>query len=348
MKNKTMRMAAWLMILVTVAAVAFASNPDRVGTSGAQELSIPVGARGIAIGGSYMVFATGADAIYYNPAGLASQTASVEALVSSMNYIADIGVMYGALGVKAGDFGTLGFSIKSVNFGSIPVTTVDFPDGNGEVYSPTYITLSGTFAKALTDRISFGFTVSLVSERILQMSANGVAFNAGLQYHNLAVQGLDLAVAVKNIGPLMTFTGSDLLTTASAATGQRGSQNYSVNAASFDLPSLMEIGVSYTRKFDETNAISLGGLFRNNNYLEDEYNVGAEYAFSNTFFLRGGYTFSPQASNDPTGAGSYLYDYTFGAGIHYPVGDVDLSLDYAYRHLKYFTPSNVISLRVAF
>ncbi len=348
MKKKTVRMAAWLMILVTVAAVAFASNPDRTGTAGATELTIPVGARGIAIGGSYMVFATGADAIYYNPAGLATMNPSVEALVSSMNYIADIGVIYGALGVKAGDFGNLGFSIKSINFGNIPVTTVDFPDGNGSMYSPTYVTLTGTYAKALTDRISFGFSVSLVSERILEMSANGVSFNAGIQYHNLALQGLDLAVTLKNVGPSMTFSGSDLLTTATSTTGLRGAQYYSINAASFDLPSLMEIGLSYTRKFGDANVVSIAGLFRNNNYQDDEYNVGAEYGFENNFFLRGGYTFAPQAATDLAGANSYLYDYSFGAGIHYPVGDVDLSLDYAYRHLKYFTPSNVISLRIGF
>jgi hypothetical protein len=295
-----------------------------------------------------MAFATGADAIYYNPAGLALQTSSVEALVSSMNYIADIGVVYGALGVKTGDFGTLGFNIKSINFGNIPVTTTDFPDGNGQAYSPTYITMGVTYAKALTDRIAFGFTASLVTERILEMSASGVAFNIGIQYHNLAVQGLDLGVAVKNIGPSMTFSGSNLLTSATSGTGQRGSQLYTLNAASFDLPSLMEIGISYTRKFGDMNVLSIGGMFRNNNYLEDEYNAGAEYAFNGTFFLRGGYTFSPQSATDAAGANSYIYDYSFGAGVHYPVGDVDLSLDYAYRHLKYFTPSSAISLRIGF
>lgn len=341
-------MAAWLMILVTVATVAFAANPNRVGTAGAQELLIPVGARGIAFGGSYMVLATGVDAIYYNPAGLALQSNSVEALVSNMNYIADIGVVYGAVGVKAGEFGSIGFSLKSINFGNIPVTTVDFPDGNGQQYSPTYITLSGTYSKALTDRIAFGFTASLVSERIMEMSAGGVAFNFGIQYHNLAVQGLDLGVVIKNVGPSMTFTGSNLLVPATSQTGQRGSQTFSLNAASFDLPSLMEIGIAYTRKLDEKNAVSVGGLFRNNNYLDDEYNLGAEYGFNNIFFLRGGYTFSPQATKDPTGTSSYLYDYTFGAGVHYPVGDVDLSLDYAYRHLRYFTGNNVIALRLGF
>jgi len=62
MKNKTLCVAAWTMILLTIATVAFAANPDRVGTAGAQELLIPVGARGIAFGGSYMVLATGVDA----------------------------------------------------------------------------------------------------------------------------------------------------------------------------------------------------------------------------------------------------------------------------------------------
>jgi hypothetical protein len=348
MKKKTMRVAAWLMIFVSVTTVAFASNPNRVGTAGAQELLLPVGARGVAIGGSYAVFAAGAEAMYYNPAGLALQPGSVEAMVSSMNYIADISVVYGALGIKAGDFGNIGFSMKSINFGSIQQTTTDFPDGNGQTYSPTFITVTGAYAKALTDRISVGFSASLVSERILELSTSGVVFDFGIQYHNLAVEGLNIAVAVKNIGPSMTYNGSNLLTTATTSTGQRGSQNLSINSASFDMPSSLEIGVGYTRKLDDKNSLTVSGLFRNNNYLDDEYNAGAEYIFNDLFFLRGGYTFSPQAAKDPTGASSYIYDYSLGAGVHYGVGDVDLTLDYAYRHVKYFTGNNVISLRIGF
>ncbi|HUI08777.1 MAG TPA: PorV/PorQ family protein [Bacteroidota bacterium] len=348
MTQRTLRIAAWMMILAIVAPVAFASNPDRTGTAGATELTIPVGGRGVALGGSYMVFASGVDALYYNPAGLSGQTNGVEAEVSSMNYIADIGVVYGALGVKTGDFGNLGFSIKAINFGSIVQTTDDFPDGNGQTYSPTFITMGVTYSKALTDRIAFGFTANLVTERILEMSASGASFDIGLQYKNLGVQGLDLAVAVKNIGPSMTFAGSNLLTTATSATGNRGAQNYSINAASFDLPSLMEIGLVYTKKFGEANAVTIGGMFRNNNYLDDEYNLGGEYGFNNNFFIRGGYTFSPQAATDLAGASSYIYDYSLGVGVHYPVGDVDLTLDYGYRHQKYFTGSNVISLKIGF
>ena len=348
MKSTTMKLVVVLVLLAAFACVAGAANKDRIGTAGAQELLLPVGARGLAIGGSYMTYAQGVDAIYYNPAGLASITNSVEALLSSMNYIADIGVVNGALGVKAGEFGVLGVSIRSLSFGQIPVTTIDFPDGNGAHYSPTYITLGATYAKTLTDRISVGFTTSVISEKILDVSASGVCFDFGIQYHNLAVQGLNLAVAVKNVGPSMTFSGSGLLVQAQAGSGLRPSTLYSVNSAAFELPSLMEIGVSYSRKFDEKNSLMVGGLFRNNNYLDDEYNLGAEYAFNDLFFVRGGYTFSPQADKDPTGTNSYIYDYTVGAGVHYPVGDVDLTFDYAFRHTKYFAGNNVIAIKLGF
>ena len=348
MKNAITRLAVCLVLVAGITANADAANKDRIGTAAAQELLIPVGARGLAVGGSYMVFATGVDAIYYNPAGLSDQTSSVEALASSMNYIADIGVVYGALGIKAGDLGTLGFSLKSINFGDIPVTTTEFPDGNGQSFSPTYITVGATYAKALTDRISVGVTASLVTERIQDVSATGAAFNFGIQYHNLGVEGLDLALAVKNIGPNMSFAGSSLLVTANATTGLRGNQFYSINAASSEMPSLMEIGLAYRKKLDDMNSVNIGGLFRNNNYQDDEYNFGGEYIFNDLFFLRGGYTFAPQADKDPTGANSYLYDYTVGAGVHYPLEGLDLSLDYAYRHMKYFTGNNIITVKIGF
>ena len=348
MKNTCMRAAMCLVLLAGVALNATAANKSRIGTAGAQELLIPVGARTIAIGGSSMVFATGAEAIYWNPAGLGRMTGGVDVMLSSMNYIADIGVVYGAVGVKAGEFGALGFSIKSINFGKIPVTTSSFPDGTGEQYSPTYITLGATYAKAITDRIAVGVTANMVTERIMSLSSTGVAFDFGIQYQNLGLAGLNLGVAVKNVGAGMQFSGSNLLVVAEAGGALRGTQTYAVQAASSDLPSSLEIGIGYTRKLDEKNAVLVGGMFRNNNYQDDEYNLGAEYGFNNLIFIRGGYTFAPEATKDVDGKNGYIYDYTVGAGLHYLVGDLDLSFDYAFRHMKYFDGNNIVTLRVGF
>ena len=344
MKNTLMRSVLCLLLAVCVVAVADAGNQSRIGTAGAQELLIPVGARGIAIGGSNMIFSSGVDALYWNPAGLGRMTNSVEFMMSSMSYIADINVVYGAIGVQAGEFGTLGFTVKSIGFGKIPVTTANFPDGTGEEYSPTFLTMGATFAKSITDRISVGVTANLVSERLLDLSATGFAFNFGIQYQNLGTPGLDLGITMKNVGTNMQFSGANLLQRAEAATGLRGTQFYNVEAASNSMPSSLEIGIGYTHKIDEQNSARLGGMFRSNNYLEDEYNLGAEYSFDNLFFVRGGYTLPGQSTKDALGQREYIYDFTLGAGLHYNAGGVDLSFDYAYRHMKYFDASNVITI----
>jgi len=342
------RYSVVMMILISLLALsAFAGNNTRTGTAGATELLIPVGAQGIALGQENLIFASGSEALYWNPAGLSRMDRDVEALFSQMSYIADISIGYGALGVKT-DFGTLGFSLKSIAFGDIPVTTESFPDGNGQTYSPTFVTLGGTYSKLLTDRISVGVTANLISERIMSTSASGVGFNVGIQYFGLGVPGLDLGIAVKNIGPDMTYDGSDLLRIATAQQGLRGAENYKVSAASFQLPSDIEIGIGYQRQIDENFSFRVGGNFQNNNSSDDVYGLGGELSYMNIVALRGSYLTAPQAADDPTGQASFLYDFALGVGLHHDVGGVDISFDYAYRHLKLMSSNNAISIKLGF
>jgi hypothetical protein len=349
MTHNAKKAAVCLVLLFCILSIStLAANKDRIGTAGAQELLIPVGARGVALGLSGSLFIKGVDAIYWNPAGLSRMDNAVQAEFSQMSYIADINVSYGAIGVAAGDFGYLGFSLKSLSFGDIPVTTTTYPDGTGDVYSPTFMTLGATYSRALTDRISVGVTADMVTEKILQMSATGLSFDVGIQYRDLALRGLQLAVAVKHIGPNMTFAGSNAYVTADASGSLRGSNPYVVQMASFDLPSNLEIGLGYTPKLDDVNSLSVGGTFINNNYLQDEYSLGAEYAYKNIFFVRGAYTFSPQTDKDVTGAQSYIYNWSAGAGVRYDVGGLDLRFDYGFRNVKYFSGNHVFTFMVGF
>jgi len=350
MTNNVLRSVICLVLLLGVLSMtAIGANKNRIGTSGAQELLIPVGARGVALGFSGSLFIKGLDAIYWNPAGLSRMENGVEVMFSQMSYIADIGVSYGAVGVKVGDFGHLGFTLKSLSFGDIPETTELYPDGTGATYSPAFLTLGVTYSKMLTDRISVGVSGYLLSEKILDVSATGMCFDIGVQYQNLGVQGLALGVAVKNVGPNMKFDGSGTYKTATADDGSiRGSQTLKTELASFEMPSNLEITLGYTPRLDENNGLAVSAAFRNNNYTEDEYNLGAEYGFMNTVFLRGGYTFSPQTDNDITDSRGYIYDWSLGLGFHYNAGGVDLSFDYAYRMVKYFDGDQVVTLKVGF
>jgi len=342
------RLACVFVLTSLLFVAAFAGNTDRTGTAGAQELLIPTGASGIALGGSNIALASGVDAIFWNPAGLSRGTFNTEAFFSHMSYIADIGVDYGAVGVTFPSIGTFAASFKSLAFGNIPVTTEDNPDGTGATFSPTYIVGGLTYSRVLSDRISVGATFNLVDESIMSTSATGFALDAGVEYNGLIVPELKLGVAIKNLGPNMTYTGSNLLRQGSTVGDIRGTQWYAVEAASFELPSQMDVALAYDKKLGDMNDVTVYGDFENNNYSADVYKFGLQYGFENMLFVRGGYNWAPSAPKDQTGQTSQIFDWTLGAGINYNLGDVNFTLDYAYEHVLLLTSINVFTVRLGF
>jgi hypothetical protein len=350
MKVIMKRSAFVLAILLLCALSVLAGNKNRIATAGAQELLIPVGARGIAMGGSTLASITGVEAIFYNPAGVARSLSDVDASFSTMSYIGDINVSYAAVAVKAGSIGTIGLSLKSLGFGDIPVTTEFFPDGTGEMYSPSFVNIGLTYSNLVSDRVSVGTTATVVSEKIMSTSASGLAFNVGIQYAGLGLPGLSLGVAIKNVGTQMKFEGSNLLHQGTINDAERNANpnSYTVNTTAFDLPTSIEIGLAYAYKVNDKNILTVAGNFQNNNFADDEYKVGAEYMFENMLFVRGGYSFAPQADNDPTGVTSYIFGYTFGAGVAIDLGGLEARVDYGYRYVKYFEGKNVFTVSLGF
>ena len=332
------------VLLVFFGEIAYAGRGDKVGTTAAPELLIPVGGREIGLGGSSLSTTSGIEAIYWNPAGVARTSFGTEALFSYMTYIADIGIEYAAVTSSFSGFGTVGLSIKSLSFGNIEITTEDAPDGTGQTFSPSYLTIGLTYSRSLTDRISVGVTTKLISERIDRVSASGFAFDAGIQYSGFAnISGLSIGVAVKNLGSPMQFGGSGLLREATVANSRRPASNYNIQASSDELPSVIELGVGYQYLFEEKNTLSFSTLFQNNNFSDDEYKLGLEYGYDNTFFVRGGYNLSEQTVQD-----SYIFGATFGAGVHHDFSGLDLTIDYAYSDVKFFPSSHTMSLKLGF
>ena len=345
MSYKFTRIIKISMLSLLMMAEVFASGGKRNGTAGAQELLIPVGARGLAFSGSYISGISGVDAIYYNPAGLSASQNSTEALFTYMNYIADIGISYAAIGVNFEGFGALGFSVKSLDFGDIPVTTTENPYGTGATFSPTYVTLGLTYSNSLTDRIRVGVNVNLITEKIVRTSASGVSLDIGVQYNGIAeIEGLNLGVVLKNFGPQMSFNGPDLLRNAVDESGNRGTQKYQIDAAGFELPSQLELGVSYERRFSSDYKATIITSFQNNNFANDEYRAAAEFSFKDMFAVRGGYAYQPDAAGNEEEA---IFGPTFGAGINLHSG-IDVTVDYAYRWARYFDANHMFTVKLGF
>jgi hypothetical protein len=334
-----------LLLVAAMATQAYAGAGNRAGTGGAAELLIPVGTRDIALAGSTISTTSGVEALFWNPAGAAKLSNSVGLYFSHMSYIADIGVDYGAVSANFEGLGVLSLTVKSLSFGDIPVTTTTTPDGTGETFSPQFFTAGVTYSRQISDRIAVGLTANFITERMADVSANGVAFNVGVIYDNLgSLNGLSLGVAVKNIGPQMKFDGPALYNLATVGTQSRPPTYYKIDAAAFELPSTVEFGVGYKRQFEGDNTVLLSSTFQNNNFSDDEYKVGLEYAYQDLFFVRGGYNFSQKSSDES----KYIFGGSFGAGVHYLVGSIDLTFDYAFRAVALFDNNNVISLKLGF
>ena len=322
----------------------FAGGGRRNGTAGAQELLIPVGARGLAFNGAYIAGLEGIEAIYYNPAGVGFSKMGTEAMFSHMTYIADIGVSFAAVTSNFEGFGTLGFSVKTLEFGDIPVTTEESPYGTGSTFSPTFVTLGLTYANSLTDRIRVGVNVNVVTEKIVRTSATGISFDVGVQYNSIAeVEGLKMGVVLKNFGPQMKFDGPDLVRKAIDPNSVRGEQFYMIDAASFELPSQLELGLAYEKRFAQDYKLIFATSFQNNNFANDEYKLAGEFAFQDMFFLRGGYSYAPEASNDE----ETIFGPTFGAGFNVNAG-IDITVDYAYRWARYFDANHMFAFKLGF
>lgn len=333
MRRRGLFYLALLLVFVLIGSTVYAGDESRTGTAGAMELLIPVGARSAALSGSTIASSSGADAIFWNPAGIC-RLEGTDVLFNSMSYIADIKVNYFAIASNFGGTGTVGVSLKTLNFGDIPITTVNLPEGTGGTYSPNYITFGLSYSNKFTDRIFGGFSVKYISEKIVETNATGIALDIGIQYFSSV--GLKLGVVLKNVGPQMQFAGQDgayyvLLPDQETGSAQRA---LTLEKAGFELPSTLEFGVGYDLNLPgKIGVLSINGAFQNSNFGDDEYRLGLEYAWNNILFLRGGIMQTQNQDNN-------IYGPTFGIGINIPLGGTSIMFDYSYREVKYFVGGN--------
>ena len=334
--------------LLAQAVTAQAGGLDRLGTSGAQELRIPVGAASIATGGSTVALGDGLRNVYWNPASLAGTDQS-EGMVSYSSYIGETKVNYGGISTHLGSQGQIGLTVKILNIGDIIVTTEDAPEGTGEVLNPNFGVFGITYARRMTDRVHLGFTGAYVSEKVADVSASGLAMDLGVQY-DTGWRGLRFGFAMKNIGPSMRFQGANLEQRGVLPGDDPSASGHvlQLQAASFEIPSYLQIGVCYDIPMGGDHRASLFGAFQGNNFSTDEYRLGAEVPIGNILALRGGFV-GQLPIKEADRQENYLYSFSYGAGFNFKMGDRPFALDWAGTHVgDFFDDTQQVSLHIAF
>ncbi|GEM_PF-34022 len=337
------------LLLAAFQQSALGGGGNRRGTAAADQLLVPVGAQGIALGSSAIAGLSGASAIFYNPAGLAAMQGAVDVRFSHMTGFDKDGISHVAVGAEFSGFGHIGLAIKSFAFADIPYTDERNPDGTGAVFTPTFVDVGLTYARALTDRIRAGLTAHLVSEELNRASAIGVAFDVGVQYHGLAeVKGLQLGVALKHIGSSMQYDGPGLYRNVNEIGSDREGQLLKIEAAGFQMPTSIEIGLGYELIPAPDHMITFMSSFENNNFLADQYRLGFEYGFRDLLKLRGSWVVAGDDAEDALGESAYLFGPALGIGVRQKAIGMTFDFDYAYRHAKTFSGSHAFTLGILF
>ncbi len=180
-----------------------------------------------------------------------------------------------------------------MNYGDIPITTVENPEGNIGFFSPRTNVFNIGYARAFSSSISGGINFKVISENISNLKATGIAIDAGIRYVAGEQEQVKFGITLKNVGPVMKYKGDGLAQQAAyVSTGFIASLEE--RSSAFEMPSLLSIGGSYDFIFNESNKLNLGLGFTANSFSNDQYRIGLDYCMTNermAFNIRGGYVY---------------------------------------------------------
>ena len=345
------------LVVLVLSSLVFGQN-SRMGTSSSTQLLIVPGARYLS-GGGAVATATGMDAVFWNPAGLSMGESSVDVIFSNRQYIADIQNSFFGIATGLGDY-KLGVSVRTFTVGDIDETTVFFPDGTGQVFTPNFSVVGGTLSRKLSDNNSVRVNANLVRESFGRVAASGSSFDLGVQYKGLlGMENLDVGFVLKNFGQPMKYSGEGLGVLANAQGGDRPVEFYKIDAAAFDLPFLFDMGLSYN-----IAGADLGLTYTSNYYATDELKFSAGYTLAGLASVSVGMQSSGVAQDLERKVGSADYEPTevtgdwytnpsdgvsFGASLDLSrLTGMNLSVDYSMLPMGDFGTNSIVAMRLAY
>ncbi len=278
-----------MILLVNETYAQFESNVTKTGTVAAPFLSIGAGSRAEAMGGAFVATADDASALYWNPAGIA-RIKRPELITSHSEWLAGMSFDYAGVVIPLGNRGSVGASFTSLSSGDMEVRTVEQPDGTGELFSALDIAIQFSGAVNLTDRFSIGFNGKYINQKIWKESASAFALDIGTLF-TTGFRGLRIGATLSNFGNDMKLEGNDLLVYHDVSATKYGNNDQvpaELQTEAWPLPLNFQIGVAMEVLQTEDMRVTVAADAMHPSDNTESINMGAECAYSEFVFLRGG------------------------------------------------------------
>lgn len=338
-----------LLLLFTGYGIDLVAAQSRTGTTAAGFLTIGTGARGQALGHAYTALVTGADALFWNPAGAARSydtTTGGGVFLTHSRWFANINYNAASVVIPVYDNRVLGLSVASVNYGDMIVRTPALPEGTGETFRANDFSLGLSYAQPLTESFYFGGTAKYIRQQIRDMTASTLGFDFGFVLKSEYLRGLILAASIQNFGGKMQMSGVNSIVFVDideTISGNNPDIPARIEMDSWDLPLSFKFGIAVPAV--QAGMIEMTVLAdiqqSNDNSLNGD--LGVQLRIHNRTFnfdLRGGYKDLFLDNVD-----SHL---TFGSGIDLRAFGVRLGFDYAYTPFDLLGQTQVVDFRVYF
>lgn len=285
-----LRMIVCLLVVAGLAVPAVSSAEE--GTTGLAFLKLGAGARAIAMGDAYVALAGDASSVYWNPAG-AVRVDNIDVILMHSEWFE--GIRYEFVGgVQSDGRQAFGIGLMGLYTDDIEEREEDplaDPIGTFRVFD---FSVTGTYARRLTERFDVGGSIKYLNETIDEDSATGFAVDVGGVYRVPVLPGLSAGVAVQNLGPQMKF-----------------------KVDGFDLPAVARAGAALEIPVENLNGdlVLVGDVLVPISEGDVKVHGGLEFEYARILALRFGYR---------TGWDNQNVSYGVGAKVR------NFRLDYAY------------------
>lgn len=357
--KRILHAAVYVLLMLTVLQ---AQPPERVGQAGATQLLINSMPKSSALNGLDIASTDGIESSQVNPAGLA-RTTGTELLFAHTRWMTGSDIGINTFGFSQGlgpNGGALGVAITAFSLGDFIRTTTEQPDGTLGTFSPTYLNIGISYAKKFTDHIYVGTTVRIVNEATPEVSAGGVAFDAGIQYRTGEKDRVRLGIALRNVGPTMRFSGDGLSGRVLFQPNNPYTSTVTLPTARFEMPTVLTMGGAMDFFAGTQHTFTVNAGFISNSFYLDQGGLGLSYKYREYLILRGSFLYEDGIFGRVIGIdGRYNVHTGAAAGatfqIPFKTGKVDasgnpdfskFSLDLSYRTTNPFDGTFVFGARI--
>jgi hypothetical protein len=291
--------------LALAAIVVLLAGTAQAEQAGFAFLEIPAGARAAALGGAYSAVATGAEAAFWNPAGLAKFKGTQFTATHTETYenlrhehVAIAGRMWG---------GGLAVSLRALY--TEPIEERDELGNLLGTFGSHDLEFLAGYGWQPSAALSLGFTGQFVRERIADLGATTWGVGGGAVWAPATLEGLRASAGIHNLGPAGHYMFGD------------------VEGQPVPLPTALHAGLSYKRNAFQnlTALVSLEGRATSGRPML--YAVGGELDSPVGAALRFGY----RANDDVASWSAGLGWRTSVIGVDYAYVPSKLDLDATHR-----------------